>query len=67
VTRHKIQIYRSETLSLSPLKLVLTSARTDLPPHVLKKDMNEELALKLIGKMRTEYRKVFRGMVKANA
>jgi hypothetical protein len=66
MTKQKMHMYRSETLLLSPLKLVLTNARKDLPPYVLQKDVNEELALKLIGKMKTEYRKVFRGMVKAN-
>jgi len=46
--------------------MILTTARKDLPPQVSKKDVNEELALRLIEKMRTEYGRVFRGMVKAN-
>ena len=57
MTKQKIHAYRSETPSLSPLKMVLTNARKDLPPRVSKKDMNEELALKLIEKMKTKYKK----------
>jgi len=57
MTRQKIHPYRYETPSLFPLKLVLAHARRDLPPHVSKKDVNEELALKLIEKMKTEYKK----------
>jgi len=37
--------------------MVLTNARRDLTPRVSKKDMNEELALKLIEKMKTDYKK----------
>jgi len=77
MTKRKVRTYRSETLrhslrsqggalTLSPLKMILTTARKDLPPQVSKKDVNEELALRLIEKMRTEYGRVFRGMVKAN-
>ena len=61
--RQKVHTYRSGTLrhaqggALLSLKLVLTNARKDLPPRVLKKDKNEELAQKLIEKMKTEYKK----------
>jgi len=55
--KQKIHAYRSEIPSLSPLKMVLTNARRDLTPRVSKKDMNEELALKLIEKMKTDYKK----------
>ena len=64
--KQKVHAYRFEILSLSPLKMMLMDARRDLPPHVSKKDVNEELALRLSEKMRTGYRRVFRGMVKAN-
>jgi hypothetical protein len=65
--------YRAET-SLLPLKTVLAEARKDLPPRVWQMDMNEELALELIEKMKTDYKKStsykfnskFREMVKAN-
>lgn len=60
MNKQKMHTYRSETLSLTSLKLVLTSARKDLPPHVAKKDRNEELALKLIKKIRTSYKKHLR-------
>ena len=45
--------------SLMPLRMVLTNAGKDLPPRVvkLKKDVDEELALKLIEKMKTAYKK----------
>jgi len=67
MTKQKVRTYRSEILrqaqagapSLLSLKIVLNNARLGLPPRVSKKDMNEELALKLIGKMKTEYKKAF--------
>ena len=45
--------------SLMPLRMILTNAGKDLPPRGLRsqKDVNEELALKLIEKMKTEYKK----------
>jgi len=55
--KQKVHTYRSETLFLQPLRLVLADARKDLPPRVSKKDRNEELALKLIEKMRKKFRK----------
>ena len=57
MTRQKIHTYRSRTPALFSLKGVLTNARRDLPSHVSKKDVNEELALKLIEKMKTDYKK----------
>ena len=52
--------YQSETLSLLTLKLILTEAKKESPPQMRKEqnDANEELALKLIAKMKKEYRKV---------
>jgi len=55
MTKQKTHIYRFETLL--PLKMVLTKAGRDLPPRVVKKDVNEELALKLIEKMKKEYKR----------
>jgi hypothetical protein len=60
MNKQKVRTYRSETPSLLPLRIVLTGARKDLPPRVSKRDTNEELALKLIEKMRTEYKKFMR-------
>ena len=49
--------YRSETLSLLPLKLVLIDARKGLPPHISRRDSNEELAISLIEKMKMQFTK----------
>jgi len=49
--------YRPENLSLSPLNLVLTNARNDVPPRTSHKDVNEELASKLIEKMNLQFQK----------
>ena len=59
MNNHTRRTVHSGVLPLSPLKVVLTDARKDLPPRVLKyqKDVNEDLALKLIEKMKKEYRK----------
>jgi hypothetical protein len=47
----------SEALSLLTLRIVLTDARRDVPPHIAKNDMNEELAVELIDKMKRQYKK----------
>ena len=53
----KKRTLRFETSSLLPLKLVLMEAEKDLPARVPKEhDVNEELALKLIAKMRMSLR-----------
>ena len=49
--------YRSETQSMLWLKTVLTKATKDAPPRVWNLDTNEELALQLIKKMKTEHKK----------
>ena len=49
--------YRSESLSLSPLKLVLTNARKGIPPRTPRRDTNEELAMSLIEKMKLQFTK----------
>jgi len=50
---------RSEFLSLLSLRMVLTNAGKDLPPRALRsqKDENEELASKLIEKVKSKYKK----------
>jgi hypothetical protein len=60
MNRQKMHTYRSETPSLVLLKTTLTSARKGLPPRVAKKDLNEELALKLIEELKTQYKKYLR-------
>lgn len=60
MNKQKLRTYRSETPSLLQLKTALTSARKGLPPRVAKKDLNEELALDLIEKLKTQYKKYLR-------
>ncbi len=57
MNRKQTRIYRSDTLSLSPLKLVLTNARKGMPPRILRRDANEELATSLIEKMKMQFTK----------
>lgn len=54
--------YRSEALSLLTLRIVLTDARKDVPPHVSKNDMNEERAAELIEKMKRQYKRYLRSV-----
>ncbi len=60
MNKQMTRTYRSEALSLLTLRLVLTEARKDVPPQVSKNDWNEELAAKLIRRMRRQYRKYLR-------
>lgn len=60
MNKQRVRTYRSETLSLLTLRIVLTDARKDVPPQVSRNDLNEELAAKLIRKMRKQYRKYLR-------
>ena len=55
----KKRAYHFETSSLLPLKSVLIEAEKESPPQVLRKqrDVNEELAFKLIASMKKNYRK----------
>ncbi|HVF24520.1 MAG TPA: hypothetical protein VNA23_01445 [Anaerolineales bacterium] len=56
----KKRTVRFETSSLLPLKLVLIEAEKDLHARAPKEhDVNEELALKLIAKMRMSLRGAF--------
>jgi hypothetical protein len=57
MNRQMNRTVRFEAPSLLPLKWVLTEARMDTPPRNLdlRGDVNEELALKLIERMKTEY------------
>jgi len=60
MNKQKVRTYGSETLSLLTLRIVLTDARKDVPPNASKNDLNEELAAKLIRKLRRQYRKYLR-------
>jgi hypothetical protein len=60
MNKQKVRLYGSEALSLLTLRIVLTDARKDVPPQVSKNDMNEELAAKLIEKMRRQFKKYLR-------
>ncbi len=60
MNKQKVRTYRSETLSLLTLRIVLTDARKDVPPQVSKNDMNEELAARLIRKLRRQYKRYLR-------
>lgn len=54
---HKKHAYHFETSCLLPLKLALIEAEKESPPRPLKlqRDVNEELALKLIKNMKKKY------------
>jgi hypothetical protein len=55
--KKRARVYRSDALSLSPLNLVLTKARRNLPPGVRREDANEKLASKLIEGMKLQIKK----------
>jgi hypothetical protein len=53
---------RSEALSLLTLRIVLTDARRDVPPHVCNRDIEEKIAEEAIEKMKRQYRRYLRSM-----
>ena len=55
-------LYRSEALSLLTLRIVLTDARKNVPPHVSVNDMNEELAAESIEKLKRQYKRYVRSI-----
>ena len=57
MNKKQTRTYRSDTLSLSPLKLVLLDARKGMPPRIARRDANEELAMSLIEKMKLQFTK----------
>jgi len=57
MNKEKVRTYGSEALSLLTLRIVLTDARKGVPPHVSKNDMNEELAARLMKKMRRQFKR----------
>lgn len=52
----------AEALSLLTLRIVLTDARRDVPPHISINDMNEELAAESIEKMKRQYKRYLRSI-----
>jgi hypothetical protein len=52
----------SEALSLLTLRIVLTDARRDVPPHMSLHDMDEERAAESIEKMKRQYKRVLRSI-----
>jgi hypothetical protein len=60
MNKQAVRTYHSEAISLLTLRIVLTDARRDVPPQVSKNDLNEELAEKLIRKMKRQYQKYLR-------
>ena len=60
MNKEKVRTYGSEAISLLTLRIVLTDARKDVPPHVSKNDMSEELAARLIQKMRRQFKRYLR-------
>jgi hypothetical protein len=62
MNKQRDYLSRSEELSLLILRIVLTDARKDVPPRVSHNDMNEELAVALIERMKRQYRRYLRSM-----
>jgi hypothetical protein len=62
MNKQRAYLYHSEALSLLTLRIVLTDARKDVPPHVSKNDMNEERAAELIEKMKRQYKRYLRSI-----
>ena len=62
MNKQKNYLCYSEALSLLTLRIVLTDARRDVPPHVSRNDMSEELATELIEKMKLQYKKYLRSV-----
>jgi hypothetical protein len=57
MNKNQTRTYRSDTLSLSPLNLVLINARKGMPPRIARRDANEELAISLIEKLKLQFTK----------
>jgi hypothetical protein len=55
----------SEALSLLTLRIVLTDARRDVPPHVSMHDMDEEPTAESMERMKRQYRRYLRSISSA--
>jgi hypothetical protein len=62
MNKQRDYLNRSEALSLLTLRIVLTDARKNVPPHVSANDMNEELAAEAIEKMKRQYKRYLRSI-----
>ena len=62
MNKQRDYLYCSEVLSLLTLRIVLTDARQNVPPHVSVNDMNEELAAKAIEKLKRQYKRYVRSI-----
>ena len=62
MNKQRDYLYRSEALSLLTLRIVLTDARKDVPPHTSTNDMNEELVAESIEKMKRQYKRYLRSI-----
>lgn len=62
MNKQRDYLNRSEALALLTLRIVLTDARRDVPPHVFKRDMDEKLAAEAIEKMKRQYKRYLRSM-----
>lgn len=62
MNKQKDYLSRSEALSLLTLRIVLTDARRDVPPHVSIHDIDEQLAAEAIEKMKRQYKRYLRSI-----
>ncbi len=62
MNKQKDYLSCSEALSLLTLRIVLTDARRDVPPHASTYDKDEALAAEAIEKMKRQYRRVLRSI-----
>jgi hypothetical protein len=62
MNKQRDYLSRSEALSLLTLRIVLTDARRDVPPHVSIQDVDEKLAAESIEKMKRRYKRVLRSI-----
>ena len=62
MNKQKDYLSCSEALSLLTLRIVLTDARRDVPPHASTHDKDEALAAEAMEKMKRQYRRVLRSI-----
>ena len=62
MNKQRDYLSRSEALSLLTLRIVLTDARRDVPPHVSIQDVDEKLAAESIEKMKRQYKRYLRSI-----
>ena len=62
MNKHRDYLSRSEALALLTLRIVLTDARKDVPPHVSANEWNEERAAESIEKLKRKYKRYIRSI-----